>query len=135
MGIYLHSLRYEDKDLKWSYRSELPEWALPPGGVEGPREVGGLDEVVDLGRLRELEEGEEEVGEGERKEEQERKMARRKGKKNGQGERESGVPVETVAVPAVTLVGEGEATHAPPPAATIVAGAAATAAAVAATVV
>ncbi|OBT52110.1 hypothetical protein VE04_08093, partial [Pseudogymnoascus sp. 24MN13] len=32
MGIYLHSLRYEDKDLKWSYRSELPEWALPPGG-------------------------------------------------------------------------------------------------------
>ncbi|KFX85993.1 hypothetical protein O988_09820 [Pseudogymnoascus sp. VKM F-3808] len=135
MGIYLHSLRYEDKDLKWSYRSELPEWALPPGGVEGPREVGGLDEVVDLGRLRELEEGEEEVGEGERKEEQERKMARRKGKKNAQGEREGGVPVETVAVPAVTLVGEGEATHAPPPAATIVAGGAATAAAVAATVV
>ena len=23
LGIYLHSLRYEDKDLKWSYRSQL----------------------------------------------------------------------------------------------------------------
>ncbi|KAL5348570.1 DRAP deaminase [Pseudogymnoascus australis] len=117
MGIYLHSLRYEDKDLKWSYRSELPEWALPPGGVEGPRDVGGLDEVVDLGRLRELEEGEEEVGEGERKKEHERNMARRKGKKGGQGEREGGVPVETVKVPAVKVVGEVDAMPAPPAAA------------------
>ncbi|KFZ16753.1 hypothetical protein V502_04919 [Pseudogymnoascus sp. VKM F-4520 (FW-2644)] len=127
MGIYLHSLRYEDKDLKWSYRSELPEWALPPGGVEGPREVGGLDEVVDLGRLRELEEGEEEVGEGERKEELERKMARRKGKK---GEREGADPVETVAaaVP-VALLGEAEVTHAPPAASVVAAVASATVAA------
>lgn len=108
MGIYLHSLRYEDKDLKWSYRSELPEWALPPGGVEGPREVGGLDEVVDLGRLRELEEGEEEVVEGDRKEEHERKMSRRRGKKGGQGDREDQDPAETVKVP-VRLIGEGEA--------------------------
>ncbi|ELR08306.1 hypothetical protein VC83_08347 [Pseudogymnoascus destructans] len=123
MGIYLHSLRYEDKDLKWSYRSELPEWALPPGGVEGPREVGGLDEVVDLGRLRELEEGEEEVAGGERKEEHERKMARRKGKKGVQCEWEGGVSVETVTVP-VTLVGEGESTSAPPAAAAVVASAA-----------
>lgn len=67
LGIYLHSLRYEDKDLRWSYRSKLPEWAKPPSGVEGPQDVGGLEEVVDLGRLRELEGGEEEVLEEERR--------------------------------------------------------------------
>ncbi len=55
LGIYLHSLRYEDKDLKWSYKSQLPKWALPPKGYEGPQEVGGLDEVVDLSKLDELE--------------------------------------------------------------------------------
>ncbi|KFY28398.1 hypothetical protein V493_02958 [Pseudogymnoascus sp. VKM F-4281 (FW-2241)] len=128
MGIYLHSLRYEDKELRWSYRSELPEWALPPGGVEGPREVGGLDEVVDLGRLRELEEGEEEVGEEDRKYEHERKMARRKAKKGGQGEREGGDPLETAPV-IFALVGEAEATHAPPTAGDVAAVASAAAAA------
>ena len=56
LGIYLHSLRYEDKDLKWSYRSQLPKWALPPAGYEGPNDVGGLDEVVDLTKLDVLEE-------------------------------------------------------------------------------
>lgn len=46
LGIYLHSLRYEDAHGAWSYVSPLPHWALPPAGTEGPTEVGGLDELV-----------------------------------------------------------------------------------------
>lgn len=46
LGIYLHSLRYEDSGGAWSYTSPLPSWALPPSGYEGPTEVGGMDELV-----------------------------------------------------------------------------------------
>jgi tRNA pseudouridine synthase 9 len=46
LGIYLHSLRYEDAGGSWSYVSPLPSWALPPEGAEGPTEVGGLEELV-----------------------------------------------------------------------------------------
>jgi tRNA pseudouridine synthase 9 len=61
LGIWLHSLRYEDKGGKWAYRSPLPQWALPPAGYTGPTEVGGLEEVVDLQKLKHLEEEEEKV--------------------------------------------------------------------------
>ena len=46
LRLYLHSLRYEDSGGEWAYVSELPSWALPPAGREGPRTVGGLDELV-----------------------------------------------------------------------------------------
>jgi tRNA pseudouridine32 synthase len=46
LGIYLHSLRYEDNGGSWSYVSPLPAWALPPEGESGPTEVGGLEELV-----------------------------------------------------------------------------------------
>jgi len=46
LGIYLHSLRYEDAGGAWSYVSPLPAWALPPDGEDGPTEVGGMDELV-----------------------------------------------------------------------------------------
>jgi tRNA pseudouridine synthase 9 len=46
LGIYLHSLRYEDAGGAWSYVSPLPAWALPPQGYSGPTEVGGLEELV-----------------------------------------------------------------------------------------
>lgn len=47
LGIYLHALRYEDMGGSWSYKSPLPEWALPPAGFEGPREVGGMEELLE----------------------------------------------------------------------------------------
>lgn len=46
LGIYLHALRYEDMDGDWSYSSELPSWALPPNGSEGPIEVGAIADLV-----------------------------------------------------------------------------------------
>lgn len=46
LGIYLHSLRYEDTGGSWSYVSPLPAWALPPEGESGPTEVGGMEELV-----------------------------------------------------------------------------------------
>lgn len=46
LGIYLHSLRYEDTGGSWSYVSPLPAWALPPEGQTGPTEVGGMEELV-----------------------------------------------------------------------------------------
>ena len=39
LGIYLHAKRYACADGKWAYETELPKWALPPEGLEGPREV------------------------------------------------------------------------------------------------
>jgi tRNA pseudouridine synthase 9 len=36
LGIYLHALRYACQDGKWSYETELPAWALPPEGHQGP---------------------------------------------------------------------------------------------------
>lgn len=46
LGIYLHALRYEDIGGSWSYTSHLPQWALPPDGVEGPTEVGAITELI-----------------------------------------------------------------------------------------
>lgn len=46
LGIFLHSLRYEDAGGSWAYKSLLPAWALPPVGLEGPTSVGGLEELV-----------------------------------------------------------------------------------------
>lgn len=53
LGIYLHSLRYEDVGGSWSYASPLPAWAMPPEGTEGPTEVGGLDELLAAAEIRE----------------------------------------------------------------------------------
>lgn len=36
LGIYLHARRYACQDGKWEYETPLPEWALPPPGVDGP---------------------------------------------------------------------------------------------------
>ncbi|ESZ98470.1 pseudouridine synthase [Sclerotinia borealis F-4128] len=46
LSLWLHSLRYEDAGGSWSYVSPLPPWALPPDGVNGPTEVGGMEELV-----------------------------------------------------------------------------------------
>ena len=53
LGIYLHALRYADLKGKWSYETALPGWALPPEGMEGPREATRESDplAVDLGRL------------------------------------------------------------------------------------
>ena len=40
LGIYLHALAYSDLNGAWKYRSPLPAWAMPPAGVDGPREIG-----------------------------------------------------------------------------------------------
>lgn len=36
LGIYLHAKRYACMGDEWSYETELPEWSLPPPGVDGP---------------------------------------------------------------------------------------------------
>ncbi|KAG5975397.1 hypothetical protein E4U55_007698 [Claviceps digitariae] len=46
LSLWLHSLRYEDADGAWSYKSDLPGWALPPEGMSGPTTVGGMEELV-----------------------------------------------------------------------------------------
>jgi tRNA pseudouridine synthase 9 len=46
LSLWLHSLRYEDAGGSWSYVSPLPAWALPPAGMEGPTEVGGMEALV-----------------------------------------------------------------------------------------
>jgi len=48
LSLWLHSLRYEDAGGSWSYVSPLPTWALPPEGMAGPREVGGMEELVEV---------------------------------------------------------------------------------------
>lgn len=47
LSLWLHSLRYEDAGGTWSYVSPLPAWALPPTGMTGATDVGGLDELVE----------------------------------------------------------------------------------------
>jgi len=47
LSLWLHSLRYEDAGGSWSYVSPLPEWALPPDGLEGPTEVGSMEALVE----------------------------------------------------------------------------------------
>ena len=39
LGIYLHAKRYACADGKWEYESSLPDWALPPPGMDGPTET------------------------------------------------------------------------------------------------
>ena len=39
LGIYLHAKRYECTEGKWAYETELPKWALPPEGQEGPTQA------------------------------------------------------------------------------------------------
>ncbi|KAK3937412.1 mitochondrial tRNA pseudouridine(32) synthase [Diplogelasinospora grovesii] len=46
LSLWLHSLRYEDAEGAWSYVSPLPAWALPPRGMSGPTEVGGMEDLV-----------------------------------------------------------------------------------------
>ena len=36
LGIYLHARRYECMEGRWAYETKLPDWALPPEGVQGP---------------------------------------------------------------------------------------------------
>ena len=55
LGIYLHAKRYACQEGKWEYETELPDWALPPPGMEGPTVVTketdplALAEKVDKG--------------------------------------------------------------------------------------
>lgn len=51
LGIFLHALRYADAGGSWSYASTLPAWALPPVGVEGPTEVGDLEDLIKVVKL------------------------------------------------------------------------------------
>ncbi|KAJ4503953.1 DRAP deaminase [Exophiala dermatitidis] len=57
LGIYLHALAYSDVAGTWSYRSPVPQWALPPDGMEGPTDIGSWeyrgDEYLDIGDERE----------------------------------------------------------------------------------
>ena len=39
LGIYLHAKRYACEEGKWEYETDLPSWALPPPGMEGPTNV------------------------------------------------------------------------------------------------
>ena len=39
LGIYLHAKRYACREGSWDYETPLPEWALPPAGMQGPIEV------------------------------------------------------------------------------------------------
>ena len=39
LGIYLHAKRYACDQGRWAYETGLPEWALPPAGMDGPVEV------------------------------------------------------------------------------------------------
>ena len=39
LGIYLHAKRYACAEGRWEYETGLPEWALPPVGMEGPTEA------------------------------------------------------------------------------------------------
>jgi tRNA pseudouridine synthase 9 len=54
LAIWLHSLRYEDAGGAWSYTTPLPSWALPPEGVAGPTEVGGISELLNAVKPEEL---------------------------------------------------------------------------------
>lgn len=73
LGIYLHARRYACEEGRWSYETDLPAWALPPAGYEGPTEATvesdplaadlaklGLNEDGSLREERREEKGEEE---------------------------------------------------------------------------
>ena len=48
LGIYLHAKRYACAEGKWDYQTELPLWALPPDGMEGPTEVTSETDPINL---------------------------------------------------------------------------------------
>lgn len=50
LSLWLHSLRYEDAEGRWSYETALPAWALPPAGAAGPTTVGGTEELAEAAR-------------------------------------------------------------------------------------
>lgn len=56
LGIYLHAKRYACEEGRWEYETELPEWALPPPGMEGPttvtRETDPLDLVAKVKKMK-----------------------------------------------------------------------------------
>lgn len=46
LGIYLHARRYACQDGKWDYETPLPEWALPPPGINGPTVTAETDPMA-----------------------------------------------------------------------------------------
>ena len=48
LGIYLHAKRYACAEGKWSYESPLPDWALPPPGMDGPTETTKETDPLEL---------------------------------------------------------------------------------------
>jgi len=70
LGIYLHAKKYACEEGRWEYETPLPEWALPPEGMEGPTEATRESDplALDLGKLglsEDREENVKEVGAGE----------------------------------------------------------------------
>ncbi|KAJ5227344.1 Pseudouridine synthase RluC/RluD [Penicillium citrinum] len=39
LGLFLHAVAYADLDGDWKYQSKMPNWGLPPKGMEGPSQV------------------------------------------------------------------------------------------------
>ena len=50
LALWLHSLRYQAAGGEWGYVTPLPSWALPPEGMEGPREVPGVENLVEAAK-------------------------------------------------------------------------------------
>ena len=48
LGIFLHARKYACMEGKWSYETDLPPWALPPAGAEGPRQTTKETDPLDL---------------------------------------------------------------------------------------
>ncbi len=48
LGIYLHAKRYACDQGRWAYETPLPDWALPPPGMEGPPEATKVRESLAL---------------------------------------------------------------------------------------
>lgn len=58
LGIFLHAASYKDTEGEWHYRSKMPNWAMPPEGMEGPTSVPewheeGEELVVGTGQMEE----------------------------------------------------------------------------------
>lgn len=56
LGIFLHAVSYAETSGKWQYRSKMPQWGMPPEGMDGPTSVPewceeGEDVVTGTGRL------------------------------------------------------------------------------------
>ncbi|KAK5000095.1 DRAP deaminase [Elasticomyces elasticus] len=53
LGIYLHAKKYACGEGRWSYETPLPQWALPPPGMDGPVEATKETDplAVDLSKL------------------------------------------------------------------------------------